>query len=131
MKPAGEAKEWIYKAEEDFLTASVLVKKRRRSAPDNICFCAQQCAEKYLKAFLVHHRITFPKTHDLLVLEKLAEERESLLSVLRPSLGELVPYSVAYRYPGSTASMAEAKEALGHAKVVRRFFREYFSLPLR
>ncbi|MBW1960508.1 MAG: HEPN domain-containing protein [Deltaproteobacteria bacterium] len=30
-----------------------------------VCFHAQQCAEKYLKAFLTFKNIDFPKTHDI------------------------------------------------------------------
>jgi len=63
------ASEWIGKAEGDFATA-----KRELAATDNpnydaVCFHAQQCAEKYLKAFLQEANITFPKTHDLANLD--------------------------------------------------------------
>ena len=32
---------------------------------DTVCFHAQQCVEKYLKAFLVLEGIDFPKAHDI------------------------------------------------------------------
>jgi len=35
---------------------------------DGVCFHAQQCAEKYLKAFLEERNMSFGKTHDLVVL---------------------------------------------------------------
>ena len=57
MKKNGEVDEWVYKAEEDFETARVMVARRGRGAPDNVCFCAQQCAEKYVKALLTLHEI--------------------------------------------------------------------------
>lgn len=57
--------EWVCKAEED-LTAAAFSLKLGRSCPTAIvCFHARQCAEKYLKAFLVHQGVTFPKTHDI------------------------------------------------------------------
>jgi HEPN domain-containing protein len=46
--------------------------QRERQAPDpvwdGICFHAQQCAEKYLKALLEGQIIVFRKTHDLVEL---------------------------------------------------------------
>ena len=40
---------------------------RVRKSPnyDGVCFHAQQCIEKYLKAKLVEADIDFPKTHNL------------------------------------------------------------------
>jgi HEPN domain-containing protein len=59
--------EWIDKAEGDWKVA-----QREMHAADPVwnvaSFLAQQCAEKYLKAFLEEHNITFGKTHDLVVL---------------------------------------------------------------
>ena len=39
-----------------------------------IAYHAQQCAEKYLKAFLVYHRIDFPYTHNIGRLLELCAE---------------------------------------------------------
>jgi len=55
---------WIEKAEQDFVSAGIL-SKRRAKLNDVVCFHSQQCVEKYLKALLIHHRVRFPKTHDL------------------------------------------------------------------
>ena len=54
-------KEWIDKAEGDFVTAS----REPRAEPPNYdvaAFLAQQSAEKYLKARLVEENVNFPKT---------------------------------------------------------------------
>ncbi len=45
-------KEWVLKAEEDYLTVEELYKMHARRFAAIICFHAQQCAEKYLKALL-------------------------------------------------------------------------------
>ena len=74
---------WIYKAEEDYRAALTLARKRKDPVPDNVCFSAQQCVEKYLKAFLVYHRKGFPKTHDLAELLKIAFVVDPLLEVIR------------------------------------------------
>ena len=48
MKPI--TKEWVDKAEEDWSTALREVRVRKNPSYDSVCFHAQQCAEKYLKA---------------------------------------------------------------------------------
>ena len=57
--------EWIDKAEADFSTATRENRVRKAPNYDAVCFHAQQCIEKYLKAILVRHRKAFSKTHDL------------------------------------------------------------------
>lgn len=58
MKP--ETTEWIDKAEGDW---SVAQREMRTANPvwNVVSFLAQQCAEKYLKAFLEEHNIAFGK----------------------------------------------------------------------
>ncbi|WXG41970.1 MAG: HEPN domain-containing protein [Candidatus Freyarchaeum deiterrae] len=52
---------WIKKAENDLITAENLLNILPEPPLDIICFHAQQCAEKYLKAFLIYHGIEFEK----------------------------------------------------------------------
>lgn len=66
------AGEWIAKAEGDFATAQRELGATDRPNYDAVCFHAQQCAEKYLKAFLQEANFAFPKTHDLTDLLALA-----------------------------------------------------------
>ena len=46
------AREWIEKAEADFLSASREYRARKKPNFDATCFFAQQCIEKYLKGRL-------------------------------------------------------------------------------
>jgi HEPN domain-containing protein len=101
---------WVYKAEEDYRAALTLARKRKDSVPDNVCFCAQQCAEKYLKAFLVHHRKGFSKTHDLAELLKISLVVDPLLEVIRPDIRELLPYAVAFRIPAKKRQKKNRRE---------------------
>jgi len=48
MKPI--SREWIGKAEGDFVMMEREGRARKQRNHDGICFHAQQCAEKYLKA---------------------------------------------------------------------------------
>lgn len=45
--------EWIAKVEEDYRTAERELRVRKAPSHDVVCFHAQQCAEKYLKALLL------------------------------------------------------------------------------
>ena len=120
---------WIYKAEEDYRATLTLSRKRKDPVPDNVCLSAQQCVEKYLKAFLVHHRKGFPKTHDLVELLKIALVVDPLLDVIRPNVRELLPYAVAFRYPGEEATGEESQKAVLAMKKVREILRERLGLP--
>ena len=88
---------------------------------DTTCFHAQQCVEKYLKAFLTLKRIDFPRTHD--VGELLALISESV----RPHLlveeqRRLTAYATVTRYPGDyePIPLAEARRAVAIARRVRK-----------
>ena len=45
-------REWVAKAEGDYATARREARARRQPNFDAVCFHAQQCAEKYVKALL-------------------------------------------------------------------------------
>ena len=60
--------EWVRKAEGDFHTAKREAKVTARSNYDAACLHSQQCAEKYLKAFLVLNKTKYVWTHNLIQL---------------------------------------------------------------
>lgn len=57
--------EWIAKAEADWRVANREMRVQRGASYDAVCFHCQQCAEKYLKAFLQEQGHHIPKIHDL------------------------------------------------------------------
>jgi HEPN domain-containing protein len=117
MKP--ETAEWVAKAEGDFRTAQREVQATEEPNFDAVCFHAQQCAEKYLKARLVEAGQTFPKIHDLEALLNLALPLEPSWEKLRGSLQRLTDMAVEVRYPGFMADAEDAEEALHTAGRVR------------
>lgn len=121
-------KEWVHKAEEDFVVATTLIRKRKSPTPNAVCFHCQQCAEKYLKAFLVKHAVFFPKTHDLLVLQNLCLSVNPSFFHIGDLLDHLTPYSVEFRYPGVSATLEEARAAIKVIKEVRQFIRNQLQL---
>lgn len=101
MNPA--TAEWIAKAEGDFLTAGRELRARKSPNYVAVCFHAQQCAEKYLKAILQENEKDIPKIHNLIELMLLCEEIETPYEMLRPDLVTMERYSVRVRYPGNFA----------------------------
>ena len=111
--------EWVEKAESDFITAQRELRARKFPNYDASCFHAQQCAEKYIKAYLQELDIPFSKTHDLSVLLDLILSVEPTWKLLRPQLRALTIYAVEFRYPGESADQELAKEAVSFAKHIR------------
>ncbi|HEY6231493.1 MAG TPA: HEPN domain-containing protein [Pyrinomonadaceae bacterium] len=128
MKPI--TREWINKAEGDWTAANLLVRARRKTNYDAVCFHAQQCAEKYFKARLEEAGIAAGKTHDLVKLLTLILPIESSWAILREHLIVLTDFAVDYRYPGSSATKADAKDAFQRCTNVRIVIRRSFGLKV-
>ncbi|HKB39851.1 MAG TPA: HEPN domain-containing protein [Gemmataceae bacterium] len=133
--PAAEAilkvvREWIVKADQDLAAAAHILKLGKAAPVDIICFHAQQCVEKYLKAILVYRSLPFPKSHNIRVLMGLVPRRSrpTLADVLQDRLTE---YASAARYPesGLDISLTAARKAVTLARRVRREVRR--KLPRR
>lgn len=104
-------KEWVAKAEGDFEAANDLAGSRRPNH-DAICFHAQQCVEKLMKAVLAQVGITPPHTHDLLKLYGLVRSAVPSWNWERKELRFLTRGSVAFRYPGESATWGHSSAAL-------------------
>ena len=102
--------EWISKAEEDFKSMEELYRISASEFANTICFHAQQCAEKYLKALLTRYGIEPPWIHTLEALLDLLIEKNPELEKNRAILAQLTPYGTEYRYPGKFATVEEAEE---------------------
>lgn len=113
-------REWVQKAENDLKNAANTLKMGEDCPTDTVCFHAQQCVEKYLKAFLVSRDIDFPRTHDIGDLVDLMPRNFRLrLSVEEQQ--RLTAYATTMRYPGEyePLSLAQARKAVAIARRVR------------
>jgi HEPN domain-containing protein len=117
------AREWIVKAEGDYATALREVRARKNPNYDAACFHAQQCIEKYLKGILEARCVSFARTHDLSVLLNSSLGEFPLWETFRPDLELLTQYAIAFRYPGETATKADARHAVAAATKLRKVFR--------
>ncbi len=128
MKP--ETQEWVRCAEEDFTMANLAFRSRtRKPTASSIGFHCQQCAEKYLKARMVEDGMSVIKTHDLQTLLNRLIVHHPLWAAFHTTLGNLTDYAVKFRYPGHTATRADAREALKACRSIRGEVRLGFGLP--
>lgn len=113
-----EAKRWMNYSETDLRAAHALLDSGE-FFPRQICFLAQQCGEKAIKAILVFEEVNFPKNHDLDRLRDLVPEGWKVKEQF-PDLAELTIWAVEARYPGNTPDVVEyeARETLHLAEAV-------------
>jgi HEPN domain-containing protein len=105
-------------------SAEVLLHQIEIPEIDTACFHCQQCAEKYVKAFLTEHDIDFPRNHDLVRLLMLCLTVDESFETIRDNLRRLENYGVIIRYPGFTVPLELAHEALEDASRVREFVKK-------
>jgi len=116
--------EWVAKAEGDYRSAEALLTLLEIPEIDTACFHCQQCAEKYIKAFLIEHEVDFPRNHDLVRLMVLCLKVDKSFETIHDHLRKLENYGVIIRYPGLTVPVEMAHEALENASRVRVFVRK-------
>lgn len=119
--------EWIEKAEKDYLVAMRELKAEPLVA-EAICFHAQQCVEKYMKAILQENEVEFEKIHDLDVLLEQCKSFIPELKTYKNELTDLSTYAVDIRYPGIDVSKEEAEECVESMQKTRKIIRNYFGL---
>jgi HEPN domain-containing protein len=109
--------DWLEQAEQDLLASESLLEKKNRKLLNPACYHAQQAAEKYLKALLLHLGIKFPFTHDIRLLLELATGRVKLEVDISDMIG-LTRYATQARYPGDWEPIdrREATDALAIAR---------------
>ncbi len=110
---------WLRKARSDEVAMDASL---GAGAFDAACFHAQQAAEKYLKAFLIHGDVTFPFTHNLARLVEFCAGSDESFRSLTAVVAPLTPYAVELRYDADFWPSEEvAQEAISLARTVRDF----------
>jgi HEPN domain-containing protein len=111
------AREWVAKAEGDYQTA-----QREAQAGQNydaVCFHAQQCLEKLMKALLIHFGTTPPRTHNLVTLGETLSTYTADVEWPIDDLRFLSQAAVEVRYPGVTATAEDAALAISICERLR------------
>jgi HEPN domain-containing protein len=124
---AGSPREWLRYAEADLNLARMPLPEG--TMHEQLCFHAQQAAEKALKAVLVSLGSDFPHTHDLRILTEIISRQIAISPSIAKCAGLLTPYAVAFRYPGGYEPVQdeERQEAVSAARDVVEWARQYLS----
>ena len=120
--------EWVRTAEADWK----ILKMTQQEAPElynRICFDAQQCIEKYLKAWLQEANIPVPRTHDLNELLTLIVPSQPKWRAWHIEFSAFEPYAVDARYPGYLTTVEKVAHAVRVCTEVRREIRDALQLP--
>ena len=128
MKPT--TAEWIAKAEDDFAVMQREARVVVHPSYDAVCFHAQQCAEKYLKARLCEAGVAFGRTHDLSALLDQVLDYEPAWKEFRKDLAYLSDFAVNVRYPGELADRDSALEAQRRCRAFRIAARQSLELAV-
>ncbi len=113
--------EWIKYAEEDLKMVEIALKEK--GPPNQICFHAQQVAEKYLKGFLFYSKQKSEKVHQLQYLLQLCAKVDASFEDLRTVSLYLARFYIETRYPGDfeNFTLEEAQKAYKSALEVKNF----------
>jgi HEPN domain-containing protein len=119
------AGEWLRRAQSDL----VLAKQPRPGDVfwEDLCFHAEQAAEKALKAVLVVDRTDFPRTHDISEILELLTRAGHTVPADVLMADTLSDYATVTRYPGDRQPVSEeeyrravavAEDVVGWARVI-------------
>ena len=121
--PPDDPREWMNRARSNLIRA-----KGRMPGVylEDLCFDAQQAAEKAIKAVMMARNIAFPYVHDLDHLLSLLEEGGEAIPAAIRQAHELTKYATIMRYPGGIRPVSESEyqEAIAIAEAVVRWAEE-------
>jgi HEPN domain-containing protein len=119
-----KVREWASIADQDLQLAEHAM---TMASPPHalVAYHAQQCAEKYLKGFLVFKGVDFPYTHNIGTLLELCEKHGNWTAPLADA-DELSRFAAMARYPGIGMSVSETEgaSAVETARRVRQIVRK-------
>ena len=120
--------ERVRKAETDYLAMKVLHQISAPDMQDQVCFHAQQCVEKYLKAWLQEANLRVPRTHNLNALLRLIVPMHPEWRAWRTDFEKFTPHAVDVRYE-IFLTAADAMHAVQVCTEVRAAIRTVLQLP--
>ncbi len=120
-----KVRQWLIRADEDMRLATAAMEYVEDCPYRLVAYHAQQCAEKYLKSFLVYWGVDFPYTHNISILLELCGEHADWPEGLQDA-DQLTLYAITARYPGEDEEVTEpeAAAAVELAQQVRTQVRE-------
>ena len=116
---------WLIKASHDLKIGRDQMKTAEPTT-DLVCYHMQQCVEKCLKAYLVAHKKSFRRTHDIAELIEQCKEIDPAFDALyQKQADSLTIYGVEIRYPDDfyMPSRNEAESSIEIALFAHEFVR--------
>jgi HEPN domain-containing protein len=105
---ADSPRRWMRNARADLVMAKIRLPEG--AMYEQLCFFAQQAAEKSIKALLLNLAIDFPFTHNIGLLVNLLPSDIQSVPVFDEA-ATLTPYAVVTRYPGELEPVTDDKYA--------------------
>ena len=116
-----ETRNWILQANKDLGTAGFALNSVDGPLPVTTGMHCQLSAEKYLKAYLHEHNVTFSSQQTLTSLLEDCMAVDASFEDLHSDIDQLEGYSIASRYPKAEDSLEFRKEAIATALRVKEF----------
>jgi HEPN domain-containing protein len=110
-RPPDDPREWINRARSNLVRAQAILPGVYL---EDLCFDAQQAAEKAIKAVLIARGAAFPPIHDLAGLLTVLGQNDEAIPPAIADAARLTRFAVTTRYPG----VAEPVTAEEHHRAV-------------
>jgi HEPN domain-containing protein len=122
--PPDDPREWFNRANSNLILAQSIVSG---VLLEDLCFDAQQAAEKAIKAIFIQRGETFPYSHDLDRLLRLLERNGVSIPKYVKEAKELTQFAHELRYPGMAdpVKLREYRRAVRIATAVLRWAERY------
>jgi HEPN domain-containing protein len=120
-RPADDPLEWLNRARSNLARAKADIRLPHVYLED-LCFDAQQAAEKAIKAVLLSLGVRFPFHHDLSELLELVQKTGKSIPKSVREAGRLTRFAVVTRYPGVTEPLAR-KDYKRAVRIAEQVFR--------
>ncbi len=120
--------ERVRKAETDYLMMKAAQQISAPDMEDQVCFHAQQCVEKYLKAWLQEANLRVPRTHNLNALLCLIMPTHPEWRAWRTDFKKFKTHAVEVRYE-TFATAADVEHAVRICTEIRTAIRTVLQLP--
>jgi HEPN domain-containing protein len=127
-RPPDDPIEWLNRAKSSLTRAKT---RLEGVYLEDLCFDAQQAAEKAVKALLIARQVEFPYVHDLSRLLTLLEETGEEIPTSVRLAEALTPYAIVARYPGVVEPLTEERyhTAVELAEAVVRWASQQLAEP--
>ncbi len=115
--PPDDPREWLNRARSNLVRANSTLPGVYL---EDLCFDAQQAAEKAIKAVLIARGAAFPPIHDLAGLLTILGQNDEVIPPAIADAARLTRFAVTTRYPGVTEPVTaeEHRRAVGIAEAV-------------